>query len=126
MPARPAPELTPIAFAAPVSVELLDEVVGPVTVLVADVDVVVIVPLLDEVKPPLGERVDGESVELSVLVMLADEVVVEQEADEVVEAAPEEEDVVDAEPDVVETEVVELAAALEEEGVQPERVKVPL
>jgi hypothetical protein len=126
MPARPAPELTPIAFAAPVNVELLDEVVGPVTVLVADVDVVVIVPLLDEVKPPLGERVDVEGVELSVLVMLADEVVVEQEADEVVEAAPEEEDVVDAEPDVVETEVVELAAALEEEGVQPERVKVPL
>jgi hypothetical protein len=113
---------------------LLEEVVvGPVTVLVADpdpdpeVDAVVTVPLLDAVEPPDGERVDVENPELGEEVMLADEVVVEQVV-VVVEAAPDEEEVVvGAEPEeVVETEVVELAAELAEDGVQFGRVKVPL
>lgn len=53
MPARPAPEETPIAFAAPVNwVLLLDDVVGPVTVLEAEMEEVVNVPLLEIVEPP--------------------------------------------------------------------------
>jgi len=130
---------------------LLDEVVGPVTVLEAEREAVVIVPLLDTVEPPLGLRVTVENEELGVEVMVVVEhevvvvavevtVVVAAEPEEVdvaaepeevdVDAEPEEVDVVDAEPeevDVVETEeVVELAAELTEVGVQPGRVNVPL
>jgi hypothetical protein len=110
---------------------LLDEVVGPVTVLEAEVKAVVIVPLLDTVEPPLGLRVEVEKEELGVEVMVLVEhevVVVTLVVTVVVDAEPEE--VVDAEPeevDVVETEeVVELAAELAEVGVQPGRVNVPL
>jgi hypothetical protein len=103
---------------------LLDEVVGPVTVLLADLEEVVIVPLLDTVDPPLGLRVDVENEELGVEVMVVVEhevVVVTLEVTVVVDAEPEE-------VDVVETEevVVELAAELAEVGVQPGRVNVPL
>jgi hypothetical protein len=103
---------------------LLDEVVGPVTVLLADLEEVVIVPLLDTVDPPLGLRVDVENEELGVEVMVVVEhevVVVTLEVTVVVGAEPEE-------VDVVETEevVVELAAELAEVGVQPGRVNVPL
>jgi hypothetical protein len=103
----------------------LDEVVGPVTVLVAEVAVVVIVPLLDTVAPPLGLRVEVENEELGVEVVVLvvhEVVVVPVEVTVVVVAAPE------PELDVVEAEevVVELAAVLEEVGVQPGRVNVPL
>jgi len=110
---------------------LLDEVVGPVTVLEADLEEVVIVPLLDTVAPPLGLRVDVENEELGVEVMVEVEhevVVVMLVVTVVVATEPEEVDVVEAEEvGVVETaEVVELAAELAEVGVQPGRVNVPL
>lgn len=107
-------------MAAPVNdVVPLEVVVGPVTVLDPDADELVNVPLLDLVGPPLGERVDVVNPPLGEEVMVAVTVVV-------VEAEPAAEDVVDAEPEVVVVEVeVELAAALEEEGVQFGRVLVP-
>jgi hypothetical protein len=107
-----------------------DEVVGPVTVLEAEMEEVVNVPLLDTVEPPLGLRVDVKNEELGVEVVVEHEVVVVTlVVTVVVAAAPEEvvdaeaEEVVDAEAE----EVVELAAAeLAEVGVQPGRVNVPL
>jgi hypothetical protein len=102
---------------------LLDDVVGPVTVLEAEVEAVVIVPLLDTVEPPLGLRVEVENEELGVEVVVVVEhevVVVTLEVTVVVVAEPEEVDVVETE------EVVELAAELAEVGVQPGRVNVPL
>jgi hypothetical protein len=102
---------------------LLDDVVGPVTVLEAEVEAVVIVPLLDTVEPPLGLRVEVENEELGVEVVVVVEhevVVVTLEVTVVVVTEPEEVDVVETE------EVVELAAELAEVGVQPGRVNVPL
>jgi hypothetical protein len=108
-----------------------DEVVGPVTVLEAEMEEVVNVPLLDTVEPPLGLSVDVENEELGVEVLVVVEhevvvvtlvvtVVVNVEPEEVVDAVAEE--VVDVETE----EVVELAAELAEVGVQPGRVNVPL
>jgi hypothetical protein len=99
---------------------LLDDVVGPVTVLEAEMEEVVNVPLLDTVEPPLGLSVTVDNEELGVLVVVEHEVVVVTlVVTVVVVAAPE---VVDAETE----EVVELAAELAEVGVQPGRVNVPL
>lgn len=121
MPARLAPELTLIAFAAPVNwVLLLDEVVGPVTVLEAELEADVTVPLLDEVDPPVGPTLDVEQEVVVRMVVVMVEVAPEGEEEAVVVAEAEEVDVVETEA------VVELAAALEEDGVQPGRVNVPL
>jgi hypothetical protein len=100
---------------------LLEDVVGPVTVLEAEMEEVVNVPLLDTVEPPLGLSVTVDNEELGVLVVVEHEVVVIMLVVTVVVVA-EPEEVVDAEAEVV----VELAAELAEVGVQPGRVNVPL
>lgn len=107
---------------------LLDEVVGPVTVLEAEREEVVNDPLLDTVEPPVPVTVENE--ELGVEVVVEHEVVVVTLVVTVVVAAEPEEVVVDAEAEEVvdaeAEEVVELAAELAEVGVQPGRVNVPL
>jgi hypothetical protein len=103
----------------------LDEVVGPVTVLEAEREEVVNVPLLETVEPPVPVTVENEEV----LVVVEHEVVVVTLVVTVVVAAEPEEVVVDAAAEEVvdaEAEEVELAEELAEVGVQPGRVNVPL
>jgi hypothetical protein len=98
-----------------------DEVVGPVTVLEAEMEEVVNVPLLETVEPPVPVTVENEELGVEVLVVVEHEVVVVTLVVTVVVVAEPEEVVVDAE-----AEEVELTVELAEVGVQPGRVNVPL